>query len=62
VGHIIDGVPKGWTFDCLGKLAAWTIIRGRDNDDKKLYAGYSIPELEQISQEFWGKGSVDEST
>lgn len=49
VGHIINGVPENWQFDCMGLIPAITIYA----DGEILYAGYSIPQLELISKDFF---------
>ena len=49
IGHIINGEPENWQFNCEGKIAAIEITA----DSQILYAGYSISELEQISNKYW---------
>lgn len=50
VGYVINGQPENWAFDCEGKGAAVEIT----GDNQVFYAGYSVPELEKISKEYWG--------
>ena len=49
VGHVINGIPENWQFDCEERVPALTITA----DGQMLYAGYSLPELEEISRDFW---------
>ena len=51
VGYVIKGNPENWSFDCCEVVPAVTILA----DGQILCAGYSIPELEQISKEFYGE-------
>ena len=51
VGHVINGQPENWSFDCEGKGAAIEITSA----GQMLYAGYSIAELEKISKKYWVK-------
>ena len=50
VGYIINGIPECWQFDGLGICAALEIAA----DGELFYVGYSVLELEKISNEFWG--------
>ena len=50
VGHIIDGKPENWQFDCQMKIVAVEVTAA----GQLFYAGYSISELERISKDFWG--------
>ena len=51
VGYIINGKLENWKFDCIGLVPALEVTA----DQQVLIAGYTMAELEQISEDYWGK-------
>lgn len=48
IGYIDENrMPQGWEFDCMDIVPAFAIKAGL-----RLYAGYTIQELENISLSF----------